>query len=291
MLLYLLMSLLRTRGGRRILGILVIIVIAMTLFGRGCQMFAPSNSDTQVPYNPRRADTQQAPGSKSEGRYANADDDEIKDFLAVVLAGTEDTYDKLFKEMGKRYDPPTLVLYDDYIQSACGFSSAAVGPFYCPADKKVYIDTSFFRQLSHDYGASGDFAMAYVLAHEVGHHVQNLLGISGQVHRLQQRASEKEANRLSVRLELQADYLAGVWAHYADLADMLEDGDIDEALNAAHAIGDDRLQREGRGYVVPDSFTHGTSEQRARWFKKGYKYGTLEDGDTFSIDYESLFVH
>jgi predicted metalloprotease len=180
------------------------------------------------------------------------------------------------------YREPHLVLFSQQVQSACGMAGAAVGPFYCPTDSKVYIDLSFYRMLRDRFGAPGDFAQAYVIAHEVGHHVQNLLGISEQVSSAQARASKAEANDLSVRLELQADYLAGVWAHYAQKQGLLEEGDIEEALNAASAIGDDRLQMESQGYVVPDAFTHGTSEQRMTWFKRGFERGDIEGGDTFA---------
>jgi predicted metalloprotease len=202
-----------------------------------------------------------------------------------VLAETEDTWDRLFRQIGRQYEKPKLVLFRGQVQSACGFASAAMGPFYCPADKKVYIDLRFFDELKQKLGAPGDFAQAYVIAHEVGHHVQNLLGTSDQVHAMQQRVGKREANELSVRLELQADYLAGVWAHHAkQSAGIIEAGDFEEAINAAEAIGDDKLQMQGQGYVVPDSFTHGSSEQRIRWFKRGYQRGDLAGADTFSTD-------
>jgi predicted metalloprotease len=190
----------------------------------------------------------------------------------------------LFRNEGARYEYPKLVLYSGSVQSACGFSSAATGPFYCPGDHKLYIDLSFYDELQQKFKAPGDFAMAYVVAHEVGHHVQTLLGINEKVMALRTRLSEKEFNKYLVRLELQADYLAGVWAHYADRTNLLEEGDLDEALNAASAVGDDRIQKSMQGYVVPESFTHGTSEQRKRWFYKGFKSGNLADGDTFSAE-------
>jgi uncharacterized protein len=206
---------------------------------------------------------------------AGVADDGQKEFVAVVLADTEDVWREQFQRLGRPYRDPRLVLFSGSTDSACGFAQSATGPFFCPADDRVYLDTSFFRELEQRFRVEGDFAKAYVIAHEVGHHVQHVLGWSDKVHSLQQRMSKVEANKLSVRLELQADYLAGVWAHHAQRTkQILEAGDVEEALDAATAIGDDRLQREARGHVVPDSFTHGTSAQRARWFRRG-----LESGD------------
>ena len=207
---------------------------------------------------------------------------ELADMSSAVLAETEDVWRQLFAQRGQTYQDPKLVLFDYEVDSACGFASSAVGPFYCPGDSKVYLDLSFFDELSRRFGAPGDFAQAYVIAHEVGHHVQNLLGVSDEVHTAQQRLSEGESNKLSVRLELQADFYAGVWAHHAQqLNQILEPGDLEEALDAATAIGDDRLQQQGQGRVVPDSFTHGTSQQRVAWFKKGYDTGDMAAGNTF----------
>ena len=215
----------------------------------------------------------------------SAEEDQLAQFVKVVLADTEDVWNKLFQQQGQNYQEPVLVLFTGQVQSACGFAQAATGPFYCPADNKVYIDLSFQQTLSQRLGAHGDFAMAYVIAHEVGHHIQNLLGISRQVQSQRGRISQAEYNRLSVRLELQADFLAGVWAYHADrMFDILEQGDIEEALRAANAIGDDRLQKQSQGYVVPDAFTHGTSEQRMRWFRRGYETGDLSQGDTFEAE-------
>jgi uncharacterized protein len=206
-------------------------------------------------------------------------------FAKVVMAETEDIWTPLFQRMGHDYRKPTLVLFNGYVKSECGLSSAAVGPFYCPEDEKVYLDLSFFDELKQRFHSPGDFAQAYVIAHEVGHHVQKLLGISDKVDALRRRADERESNALSVRLELQADFLAGVWAHYMQQqTHVLDPGDIDEALRAASSIGDDRLQKQAQGYVVPDSFTHGTSEQRVRWFKKGFDTGDIKQGDTFSAE-------
>ncbi|HWN81945.1 MAG TPA: neutral zinc metallopeptidase, partial [Candidatus Udaeobacter sp.] len=208
-----------------------------------------------------------------------------KQFVSVILADTEDVWGQIFQQMGRTYEQPHLVLFSGAVESACGLANAAVGPFYCPLDRNVYVDLAFYDTLHERFGAPGDFAQAYVIAHEVGHHVQNLLGISERVQNLQGQASRAEANDLSVRLELQADFLAGVWAHHGQqMRNFLEAGDIEEALNAASAIGDDRLQRETQGRVVPDSFTHGTSEQRVRWFRKGLETGDMSQGDTFGTD-------
>ena len=209
--------------------------------------------------------------------------DEQGRFFAAVLGETEDTWTAIFESQGLQYVPPKLVLYRESIPTACGRGSSAAGPFYCPLDRKVYLDLSFFEQLADEFQAPGQFAEAYVLAHEVGHHVQNLLGIMDKVHAIQQRASETEANQLSVKLELQADCFAGVWAHHADETKHIhEQGDIESALRAASAVGDDTLQRRTQGYVVPDSFTHGTSAERVYWFKRGFAGGAIASCDTFS---------
>lgn len=209
--------------------------------------------------------------------------DEDAVFVSVVLKDTEDVWKKIFREQfGKEYRKPTLVLFDGSVESACGFQQSASGPFYCPVDEKLYIDLSFYRLLKERFNAPGDFAMAYVVAHEVGHHVQHLLGTSDQVHQQRQQLSEIDGNKLSVMLELQADFYAGLWAHHAEeMKGILEPGDIEEALTAASAIGDDKLQQKSGGSVVPDAFTHGTSEQRMYWFNKGYTTGSLQQGDTF----------
>ncbi len=227
---------------------------------------------------------QQQQQTQTTGTPAPREDDQLAEFVKVVLKDTEDVWHKLFREqLGERYQEPTLVLFDGKVESACGFASSATGPFYCPGDQKLYIDLSFYKELKEKFRAPGDFAMAYVVAHEVAHHVQYLLGITRKVQTQQRQLPKKQANVLSVKLELQADFLSGVWAHHAHkMKGILEEGDIEEALNAAHAIGDDRIQKESRGYVVPDSFTHGTSEQRMRWFTKGLKSGNLADGDTFA---------
>lgn len=209
-------------------------------------------------------------------------DDELAQFVSVVLADTEDTWHEIFRNNGKSYQEPKLVLFSGAVESACGYAQAAMGPFYCPLDQKVYIDLSFYRDLKERHQAPGDFAQAYVIAHEVGHHVQSLLGISEKVHNLQQRAGKAEANQLSVRLELQADCLAGIWAHHANRSrQVLETGDVEEALQAATSIGDDRLQQQAQGYVVPESFTHGSSEQRVRWFTTGLDSGSFGACNTF----------
>lgn len=209
---------------------------------------------------------------------------ELTEFVSVILADTETVWNEVFSAYGKDYIEPNLVIFSGGVESACGTAGSSTGPFYCSADQKIYLDLEFFDTLSTRFKAPGDFAMAYVIAHEVGHHVQNQLGILEEVQNLRAQSSATEANELSVRLELQADYLAGVWAHYVQGYGYLEAGDVDEAMNAASAIGDDTLQKEGQGYVVPDSFTHGTSAQRSRWFKKGLTFGDLENGDTFNTD-------
>jgi predicted metalloprotease len=231
---------------------------------------------------------QQAPGEApsagtQNSRPLNPQEEELKQFSATVLASTEDIWGDLFSQQGERYRKPTLVLFTDQVRSSCGEAGAAVGPFYCPGDEKLYLDLSFFNELQTRFRAPGDFAEAYVIAHEVGHHVQKLMGTMDRVDAARGRMSEAAANQLSGRLELQADFLAGVWAHYAQQKGILEPGDIEEALGAASAVGDDRLQRENQGYVVPDSFTHGTSEQRIRWFRKGLETGDIRQGDTFSV--------
>lgn len=226
---------------------------------------------------------QAAPGGAPVQAPVDPEQEELADFAKVVLASTEDVWAEVLPEQaGVPYKEPTLVLFSDAVQSACGNATASVGPFYCPADQKLYLDLTFYNELAEKFGAPGDFAQAYVIAHEIGHHVQTLLGTSEQVNRMQQRARSKaEANEWSVRLELQADFLAGVWAHHAQKKQaILEPGDLEEGLRAASAIGDDRLQKQAQGYVVPDSFTHGTSEQRVRWFRRGLQSGKLEDGDT-----------
>jgi predicted metalloprotease len=216
-------------------------------------------------------------------RRADPVEDELAAFSATILAESEDVWHREFQRMGREYVEPRLVLFTDRVESACGIAGAAVGPFYCPGDSRLYLDLSFFRTMHDQLGAPGDFAQAYVIAHEVGHHVQNLLGISERVAAVRQQLSEAEGNRLSVRLELQADFLAGMWAHHTErLRPLLEQGDLEEGLNAASAIGDDRLQRRSQGTVVPDGFTHGTSEQRVRWFRRGYETGDFAQGDTFN---------
>lgn len=227
---------------------------------------------------------QQVNASQSTSAPTSPEQDEMAKFVSVVLADNEDVWNKIFSGSGMQYAEPKLVLFRDATESACGNASSATGPFYCPSDQKVYMDLNFFDELKNRFGAKGgDFAVAYVIAHEVGHHVQNLLGTSGKVHDAQEQLSEKEANKLSVALELQADFLAGVWAHYDQkMNNVLEEGDIEEALSAASAVGDDHLQKQGQGYVVPDAFTHGTSEQRMYWFKLGFQTGDIKQGDTFA---------
>jgi predicted metalloprotease len=241
-------------------------------------------ADPRQVLNALQQQNQRAPaGAGGAPAPRSPEEEERVDFVKVVLGDTEDVWDDLFKRLGKQYQRPTLVTFDRQVNSACGRASASVGPFYCPADSKVYLDVAFFKELRERFKAPGDFAQAYVVAHEIGHHVQNLLGISNKVHAEQSRMSKEEGLELSVKLELQADFLAGVWAHHAQAQrQILEAGDVESALNAASAIGDDRLQMETQGYVVPDSFTHGTSKQRVRWFRKGLQTGDIEQGDTFN---------
>ncbi|MDA0824685.1 MAG: zinc metallopeptidase [Proteobacteria bacterium] len=225
---------------------------------------------------------QSAPSTSGTAHQPSAEENELAAFVSVVLADTEDTWNTLFQNSGQRYQEPTLVLFTGSVQSACGHAEAAMGPFYCPGDKKVYIDLSFYHDLRERHGAPGDFAQAYVIAHEIGHHVQNLMGISNQVHSARGRLNEAEGNKLLVKQELQADCFSGLWAHHANRTrQILEQGDIEEALTAATAIGDDRLQKQGRGYVTPESFTHGTSKQRVRWFRRGLDEGSIRSCDTF----------
>jgi predicted metalloprotease len=262
------------------LGGLALILIAL-LFGVNPMALMQGTGGVGLPGGSGSVSPYGGPGGISA--TGDAQDDELARFTSAVLGDTEDVWLDLFRRMGRRYVEPTLVLFRGQVQSACGSASAAVGPFYCPGDSKVYIDLSFFDELGRRFQAPGDFAQAYVIAHEIGHHVQNLMGVSDQVHALRGRVSQEEYNAASVRLELQADFYAGVWAHHAQrMRDILESGDVEEGLRAAAAIGDDRLQRQAQGYVVPDSFTHGTSEQRVRWFRLGLETGDLRRGDTFS---------
>lgn len=223
-----------------------------------------------------------APLTETSSPYnGSTEENELAEFSATILANTEDVWNRLLTN----YREPTLVLFSGAVSSACGSASSATGPFYCPGDEKLYLDLSFFYDMEHKLNAPGDFAQAYVIAHEVGHHIQKIMGITTKVHNLRNKVSQKEYNQYSVRLELQADFLAGVWAHHSQkTAQMMETGDLEEALNAAFAIGDDRLQQQSSGRVVPDSFTHGTSAQRIRWFKKGFETGDISQGDTFNTD-------
>jgi uncharacterized protein len=226
----------------------------------------------------------QAGAPQSGQVVSNPQDEQLEEMIGVVLADTEEVWKEEFRTMGRNYEEPKLVLFAGGVRSGCGFADAQVGPFYCPVDRTIYVDLSFFRELDERFGAAGDFAQAYVIAHEVGHHVQKLLGISDQFHQARSNLSDSEGNALSVRLELQADFLAGMWARKADEKfDFLEKGDLEEALNAANAIGDDTLQKQAQGRVVPDSFTHGTSAQRMKWFKKGFETGDIRQGDTFRV--------
>jgi hypothetical protein len=259
-----------TGGG---LGIIVVALIAM-YFG----------VDPSIVLQQGMPTSQVTPGP-SGSQQRKPEEEQLADFVSVVLADTEDTWRALFPKLGETYRDPTLVLFSGAVQSACGFAQAAVGPFYCPADHKVYIDLGFYQDLRERHGAPGDFAQAYVVAHEIGHHVQNLLGISDKVQARRARVGEAESNELSVRQELQADCLAGIWGYHANRArNILEAGDLEEALNAASSIGDDRLQRQARGYVTPESFTHGSSEQRVRWFRRGVETGDVKACNTFEVE-------
>lgn len=282
----------QSRGGRSggigIFGILIILGL-MWFFGIDPRILLGGGPmgqmpDIQMPRPETRLPPAQRPGPQAPQTQAprSSKADEMKQFISVVLADTEDTWKAIFRQSGKRYREPTLVLFQGGVRSACGVGMAQMGPFYCPLDQKLYIDLGFYSDLKNRFGAPGDFAQAYVIAHEVGHHVQTLLGISEEVQRAKMRMGQRDANALQVRMELQADCLAGVWAKNADRTkDILEAGDIDEALNAASAIGDDKLQRKTQGYVVPDAFTHGSSEQRVRWFRRGFEFGDFNKCDTF----------
>lgn len=270
----------RRTGGKIGIGTILIVIFAL-IMGKNpadlLQMFGAVSGG---------APTQQVEDTNGPVTTGNQAEDELAEFVSVVLQDTEDVWNKLFPQhFGKAYQKPTLVLYSGSTYSGCGAAQAATGPFYCPADQKLYIDLSFYQELKNRFKAPGDFAMAYIVAHEVAHHVQYLLGITAQVDRLRGRVSKEEYNDKSVRLELMADFFAGVWAHHAQRTkNILEEGDVEEAIRAASAVGDDRIQMEARGYVVPESFTHGTSEQRTRWFAKGLKTGDVGQGDTFAAN-------
>ncbi|QPC88367.1 flagellar biosynthesis protein FlgM [Mesorhizobium sp. NBSH29] len=263
----------RGASGGGMSGIIILVVVFFALKACGIdpmQILAGGDPSTQ------------APGGGSVTRTNSGSDDEMKQFVSTVLAETEDTWKGIFQSEGQTYVEPKLTLFSGQIRSACGFASAASGPFYCPGDSKVYLDTTFFQQLDKQFGASGDFAQAYVIAHEVGHHVQNLIGVLPKFNQMRRTMGEAEANQMSMRVELQADCFAGVWGHFTAQKGLLEEGDVEEALNAAQKIGDDTLQRRTQGYVVPESFNHGTSAQRQTWFARGFKTGKLADCDTFN---------
>jgi len=281
------------RGGIGIVGFLIILGLMLffgldpsTIMQTGPSGGGENFPDIRLPES--RPDTTNFPGTGADrqiSRPQTGSADDLKQFVAVVLANTEDVWQDLLGSYGRRYNDPTLVLFSGAVRSVCGTGMAAMGPFYCPSDEKVYIDLSFFEELKSRFRAPGDFAQAYVIAHEIGHHVQKLLGIADQVEAARQRLSKDDANAMQVRMELQADCFAGLWAKRAGQRDnIIEPGDIDEALGAASAIGDDRIQRQTQGYVVPDSFTHGSSAQRVRWFRKGYDSGDLNDCDSFNTD-------
>ncbi len=264
------------RGGLGIGGLVVVLLVSWVLGINPMTLLNGLSDGTTVSQRPSATVTQNVPRSNA--------DDELKSFVSHVLANTEDSWHAQFQQLGRPYQEPRLVLFSGAVNSACGAAQAAMGPFYCPSDRKVYIDLSFYRDLRDRFHAPGDFAQAYVIAHEVGHHVQTLLGISAKVSEQQQRVSKAEANALSVRLELQADCFAGLWGNAAQHRGVLEPGDVEEALNAASAIGDDRLQQQARGRAVPDSFTHGSSEQRVHWFQRGLENGRLDACNTFTAE-------
>ncbi|MET3592356.1 putative metalloprotease [Mesorhizobium shonense] len=267
----------RAGGGSSII-LVILVVLAGWYFGFDPSQILGDGSGGLVPGGGGQI-TDNSGSQDSTGAPAS---DEMKQFVATVLAETEDTWTGIFKASGLTYEDPKLVLFSGQIRSACGFASSAAGPFYCPGDRKVYLDMTFFQQLDQQFGASGEFARAYVIAHEVGHHVQNLTGIMQKFNQMRQSMGEAEANQMSVRVELQADCFAGVWAHYTAQKGILEQGDMESALNAAQQIGDDTLQKKMQGYVVPESFNHGTSAQRQTWLARGYKSGKLSDCDTFN---------
>ncbi|TIO78745.1 MAG: neutral zinc metallopeptidase [Mesorhizobium sp.] len=266
----------RAGGGSSII-LVILVVLAGWYFGFDPSQILGDGSGGLVPGGGQITDD-----SGSQDSTGAPASDEMKQFVATVLAETEDTWTGIFKANGLTYEDPKLVLFSGQIRSACGFASSAAGPFYCPGDHKVYLDMTFFQQLDQQFGASGEFARAYVVAHEVGHHVQNLTGIMQKFNQMRQGIGEAEANQMSVRVELQADCFAGVWAHYTAQKGILEQGDMESALNAAKQIGDDTLQKKMQGYVVPESFNHGTSAQRQIWLARGYKSGKLSDCDTFN---------
>ncbi len=270
-------------------GTVILLIVLFFLFSGGLNLsnLGITDSQSQTPQN--QNEQQHVDQDFSDGQGDPKTMDEMRQYLSVALKDTEDTWEGIFRESGRTYQPTTLHTFEDYVQTACGGASKQVGPFYCSADETVYIDMTFYNQLKTQFGASGDFTMSYIVAHEVGHHVQHQLGILKEVNRLQQQMSKEEANRLNVRLELQADYFAGCVAKWQDEQGYLDDGDIMEAINAAQAIGDDTIQKKSQGYVVPDDFTHGSSAQRKEWYDRGYRYGDLEHGDTFSIPDSELF--
>ena len=271
------------RAGGGGIGMLILAVILMVFFGiNPMDLLQEGGSPTSHPTETQRADRPGQTGSVSAQRTGPAVSDETRAFVATVLAETEDTWNRILADAGADYREPTLVLFEGGARSACGFASAAVGPFYCPGDQRIYLDLSFFEELRRRFQAPGDFAQAYVIAHEVGHHVQNLIGILPEFARARSRLSERDANAMSVRVELQADCFAGIWANRTERRGLLEEGDIEEALNAAQQIGDDMIQKRTQGYVVPDSFNHGTSEERMRWFRRGFETGDLDACDTMT---------
>jgi len=251
------------------IGTIIIVVVVLLLGGDPTSILQNVQTDEQT---------------TNSNYIESAEDKELAQFVSVVLAETENIWHDIFKEKGATYREPKLVLFSGRVESACGIAGSSTGPFYCPGDEKLYIDLSFYNELQKRFKAPGDFAMAYVIAHEVGHHIQNLTGVMDKMNELRSQVNQEEYNKYSVKLELQADFFAGVWAHYTQRLDLLESGDLEEALNAASAVGDDNIQKQTQGYVVPESFTHGSAEQRKKWFYKGFTTGDMMQGDTFSAD-------
>ena len=271
-------------GGGGGLGLVILLVVFFLLSDGLGGIFGQNENSGIQPDGTKYEQSQDFTGKEGDPQSA----EEMRHFLAVSLKDSEDTWENLFAKHNSRYNAPTLHTFTEYVQSGCGGASKAVGPFYCSLDRTIYIDMTFYNELKNKFGASGDFTMSYVLSHEVGHHVQNELGILEEAHKLMNKVSKKEANEISVRLELQADYFAGVVAKYQDEKGYLQDGDIKEAITAAQSIGDDVIQKKGQGYVVPENFTHGSAAQRMYWFMQGYEHGDLEHGDTFSMSFEEL---
>ncbi len=278
-------STIRRASGGSIKGLIFLAIAYFALkFIFGVDLMQMMDNGGMTPTRQTRVEQPRSPGQTDVRRTGNPKEDKLAEFAGVILAETEDVWHGIFKANGKTYPEPKLVLFSGKVRSACGFASAASGPFYCPGDSKLYIDLSFYQQLDKQFGASGDFAQAYVLAHEVGHHVQNVIGVLPKFNEMRRTMSKQEANKMSVRVELQADCFAGIWGHFTDLKGLLERGDLEEALNAATQIGDDAIQKRTQGYVVPESFNHGTSRQRKKWFLRGFESGRMDQCNSLSAE-------